>query len=285
MKLALGTVQFGLAYGVANSTGQVSASEVREILCAAAEAGVDTLDTAIAYGESESCLGRVGVSDWKVISKLPGLPENVDVHSWVQGHVEASLARLGLQSLDGLLLHRPRDIIGPQSEAYISALLKIRDEGRTKAVGLSIYSPDDLDLIFPLFQPDLVQAPYNVFDRRLASSGWLSRLNQEGVRVHTRSAFLQGLLLMNAPRRPPWFEPWRRMLDRWDGACKESGLSPLSLALGFVLGQAEIERVVVGVDSADQFRQLKDAQAISSALPDLELTDLDLIDPSRWKLR
>lgn len=285
MKLALGTVQFGLAYGVANSTGQVSTSEVRKILRAAAEVGVDTLDTAIAYGESESCLGEIGVSDWKVISKLPGLPADVDVYSWVQEQVEASLSRLGLQSLDGLLLHRPRDIIGPHSGDYISALLKLRDEGLTKAIGLSIYSPDDLDLIVPIFQPDLVQAPFNVFDRRIVNSGWLNRLNQKGVRVHTRSAFLQGLLLMTAARRPPWFEPWRRQLDRWDRSCKEVGLSPLSVALGFVLGRTEIERVIVGVDSADQFNQLKDAQAISSALPDLELSDLNLIDPSRWRFR
>lgn len=286
MKLALGTVQFGMSYGVANTRGQVAAAEVAEILAAASAAGVDTLDTAIAYGESEARLGDFGVRDWKVVSKLPALPDTEqDVANWVEKSVRASLARLHIDRLDGLLLHRPRDLLGARGADYCRALLAVKDKGLATSVGLSIYSPEDLDLLWPVFRPDIVQAPFNILDRRLADSGWLARLHGEGVRVHTRSAFLQGLLLLPPSQRPAYFSPWTEHLARWGQACAELQTSPLVLALGVPLSRPEIERVVVGVDSVSQLNEIL---AASSSPPEhfplLACQDLNLIDPSRWKI-
>src|SRR3990172_7099104 len=111
MKLALGTVQFGLPYGVANLHGQVSFDEARAILNYAETAGLDMLDTAVAYGNSEQHLGEIGVTQWQVVSKLPAIPEAcADVAAWVGASVEASLQRLQIRQLHGLLLHSPAQL-------------------------------------------------------------------------------------------------------------------------------------------------------------------------------
>ena len=116
-RLALGTVQFGRSYGIANQAGQVSPDQVAKILGRASTAGIDTLDTAIGYGDSEAVLGQIGVGRWQVISKLPEIPaECQDVTSWVQTAVMSSLERLGISRLRGLLLHRPEQLLGSQGD-------------------------------------------------------------------------------------------------------------------------------------------------------------------------
>lgn len=285
MKLALGTVQFGLAYGIANTTGRVNAQTAAKILCQARQAGIDTLDTAIAYGDSEKVLGNLGVSSWKVISKLPEMPENCDdVSNWVQEQLTASLKRLGVSRLYGLLLHRSAQLLQPNGRALYQALAQAKFEGRVKKIGISIYSPDELGLLFDRFRFDLVQAPLNILDRRLIDSGWADKLKFAGVEVHTRSAFLQGLLLMPANQRPANFKSWDNVWAEWERWLSKTGLSPLQACLRYANSIASVDRVVVGVDSADQLEQIIDAA--NGELPSLpmfaKLKDHRLINPASW---
>lgn len=286
-KLALGTVQFGMAYGVANSVGQVTSHAVAAILDRAAKAGIDTLDTAIAYGNSEACLGDIGVSDWKVITKLPALPESVsDVAAWANQQVADSMQRLRATQLDALLLHCPSDLMGKHGTVYCAALSVLKRRGLVRAIGVSVYAPAELDVLWQVFLPDLVQMPFNVLDRRLIHSGWLSRLSQAGVRIHTRSSFLQGLLLMPKDNRPGYFRPWASLLDRWQTWCADNRLTPTQAALNFVLAQEGIERVIIGVDSVAQLDEILLAASGLTApfIFDSYTDDVSLLEPSRWKL-
>lgn len=287
-RLALGTAQFGLSYGVANVLGQVGEEAVRDMLRHAFGAGLRTLDTAIAYGNSEACLGRLGVSDWEVVTKLPPLPsDETDVSRWVKEQVMGSLARLGLQHLPVLLLHRPDDLLEGAGPRYIKTLLDLQGSGRVGAVGVSIYAPGELDRLWPVFRPAVVQAPLNVLDRRLVRSGWLARLNDAGVRVMARSAFLQGLLLLPRQRRPDYFRAWARLLDEWLNVCEQSGRSPLVCALGYALSEPGVDRVVVGADSLVQLEEIIAAASMPLGLSALELCsdDPDLVEPWRWRLQ
>jgi aryl-alcohol dehydrogenase-like predicted oxidoreductase len=144
MKLALGTVQFGLKYGIANVVGQVPFNQMSSILNEARQAGIDTLDTAISYGDCEARLGELGIKNWNVITKIPALPKSLDyIEDWVLQQVHDSLQRIGVEQLDGLLLHQPSDILGPQGAIYVRTLEKIRDDGLVRSIGYSIYSPDE----------------------------------------------------------------------------------------------------------------------------------------------
>ncbi len=284
-RLALGTAQFGLCYGVANQSGQVSHDQTAAILEHAWAAGLDTIDTAIVYGESEQRLGEIGVAQWQVITKLPAMPETrTDVIAWVQESVLGSLKRLRIPKLYGLLLHRSRQLLGPQGDALYRALHALKDQGKVEYTGVSIYGPDELDALWPYYRLDLVQAPFNIMDRRLATSGWLTRLHQAGAKVHIRSVFLQGLLLMEAANRPATFNCWQPLWDLWHHWLDHQALTPLQACLGFALSQPEIDRVVVGVDSLKQLQGILAGVETPAVNPPTALAseDLHLIDPSRW---
>ena len=288
LKLALGTAQFGLRYGIANTVGQVGQPEIKAILNVATQAGISTLDTAIAYGNSEASLGEVisGASTWQIITKLPPLPEGIlDILQWINAQVSGSLERLRVSRLAALLLHRPSDLLGPHGIEYSQALAELKTRGVIEAAGVSVYDPSELDAIWPVYHPDIVQAPVNVLDRRLIKSGWMERLQGNGVRVHARSVFLQGLLLMSPQERPAWFSPWAKLLRQWMDWCKQQDATPLQAALSFVLKQPAVERVVVGVDSVHQLQEIIQASFCDLQTPpsDLFSEDLNLLEPSRWK--
>lgn len=284
-RIALGTAQFGLSYGIANAVGQVGRADVGAILALASRHAIDTLDTAVAYGESEQVLGDVGVAGWQVISKLPALPDHCpDVAGWVHGQVSDILHRLRIESLHGLLLHRPGQLLGPNGPALDDALREQRSLGKVQKIGVSIYEPEELDGLFDRMHFDIVQAPFNVMDDRLARSGWMERLTASDCELHVRSIFLQGLLLMDNKTRPPQFDRWRTLWDQWQGWLVESGLSPLQACVRHALSMPQIARVVVGVDSVAQLGQI--LEAASGDLPVLPATlksqDSDLLNPSRW---
>jgi len=285
VKLALGTAQFGLRYGIANATGQVSRHEAVTILRRAAEAGIDTIDTAMAYGNSESRLGSIGVRGFRIVSKLPALPEGTDdVSGWVAAALVASLRRLDVDCLYGLLLHRPDQLLALDGEAIFAALMNMKTRGLVRKIGVSIYDPAELDALASRFTFDLVQAPFSVLDRRLLESGWLSRLAAAGTEVHVRSVFLQGLLLLPASRRPATIARWAPVLRPYDDWVTRSGATAAEVCLPYALAQPAVTRVVVGVDSAAQLEELLVASRRSPVpLPaEVRCEDVDLLNPARW---
>lgn len=287
MKLALGTVQFGLNYGIANQRGQVTLNEARSILERAEAAGLDTLDTAIDYGNSEQRLGDIGVSQWKVVSKLPAIPDGcLDVAAWVDATVAAALQRLGIRQLRGLLLHRPGQLYGEQGDVLYSALNRLKAEGVVQKIGVSIYHPDELTELTKNFSFDMVQLPFNIIDHRLIDSGWLSRLSQQGTEVHVRSVFLQGLLLMKPADRLKKFARWQPLWTQWEQWLADVELTPLQACLRFALAQPQIGRVIVGVDSLMQFNEiLQAAEGDFPGIPPglLVCDDPELLNPGNWK--
>lgn len=285
MKLALGTVQFGLPYGIANQAGQVTRVEAKAMLKLAESNGIDMLDTAIAYGESETCLGEVGIEGFNVVTKLPSVPDScADVGGWVRAQMNGSLARLGVRSVYGLLLHRSEQLLNENGKELYLALQDLKEKGLVRKIGVSIYSPIDLELIITLFRLDLVQAPFNLVDRRLQSTGWLKRLKDEGVEIHTRSVFLQGLLLMPQLAMPPKFALWREVWSKWYQWLSERNISAVEACLSYPLAFPEIDRVIVGVDSVKQLKQIVEvaASGVVYNLPDLQCDSESLINPACW---
>lgn len=284
-RLALGTAQFGLPYGIANQAGQVSRKDVSAMLQLAASNGIDTLDTAIAYGESEKSLGQAGTQGFRVVTKLPALPDDCpQVIPWVSEQVDASFTRLGVSSVYGLLLHRPEQLLGSNGKDLYKALCSLKECGNVQKVGVSIYNPLELEELTGRFQFDLVQAPFSIIDKRLERTGWLQRLKDSDIEIHTRSSFLQGLLVMPEHDIPCKFQPWGALWSRWAQWLAEHHVSPVKASLAFPLSFPEIDRVVVGADSVEQLTQLIEAanHFFPGQLPDLFCDDENLINPARW---
>ncbi len=287
MKIALGTVQFGMQYGVANSGERVSVDEAQRILAFARSNGIDTLDTAAAYGESEKVLGRIGVGGFKVVSKLPPREYHDNrAAACVIACVENTLANLGESSLYGFLLHRPLELLDRDGEEIYKALESLKKQGLIKKIGVSVYGPEDLEKLVPYYDFDLIQAPMNLLDRRMIESGWLHRLKQAGTEIHIRSAFMQGLLLMPAKNRPTYFDRWAGLFEALDAWRCSEHLIPLQACLGFLNEQLDVDKIVVGVDSAEQLQGIVDAaSSVVSSVPEaLSSSDESLINPASWKL-
>ena len=285
MRIELGTVQFGIPYGIANSRGQVKKIEAKNILDYAKNFGIDTIDTAIAYGTSEQCLGEIGLDGYQVITKLPEIPADYgNLKKWVQNHIEKSLKNLGVEVLSGLLLHRPSQLLDKDKKDLWPLLLELKTEGYVKKIGYSIYTPDELGELWHSFKPDLIQAPYSIFDRRLEKSGWLERIYNENVEIHVRSIFLQGLLLINKNNRPKKFNKWRALWGQWDDWLEENKVTAVQAAVSFALSDNRITKVIVGVDCLDQLKEIITAanRNINRFPQDLNVSDMTLLNPSEW---
>ena len=286
MRLALGTAQFGLNYGISNQAGQVTHEEVIAILRLAKAIGITTLDTATGYGESEQRLGEIGATDWKIVTKLPAIPENcTDIYQWVNNAVNGSLHRLKVNNLYGLLLHRPQQLLEKDGDQLYSALQRLKQENIVKKMGVSIYDPSELDALSDHYKFDLVQAPFNAFDRRLIESGWMRKLSEQGVELHVRSIFLQGLLLMSKTNRPAKFDRWINLWNDWEDWLRVSGLSATEACVRYALSFSEISEVVVGVDSEQQLSEI--ILASNGSMPELpshiSSNVRDLLNPASWQ--
>jgi len=290
-RLGIGTAQFGLDYGISNARGQCPPEEVARILDFAREAGVHTIDTAALYGGAEEALGRSlpRAHPFAIVTKTPPFaPEGAaDDHVEIlESTFQRSLDRLRQDRIYALLAHRADDLLGPAGGRLIEAMLRLKDSGRVAKVGASVYDGRQVDALLARHPIDVVQLPLSILDQRLVRGGQVARLKAAGVEVHVRSIFLQGLLLMDVSRLPPYFERFRPRLEAYHARARESGLTPLQAALSFVLRVEGVDTVIVGVASLEDLRQIV-ASAPADLGPALGFSDLacadeDLVNPSRW---
>ncbi len=289
-KLALGTVQFGLDYGVSNSSGKVLLEDAVAIAKLAESDGINLYDTAPAYGNSEEVVGSIASSNSYVVTKT----QNISSDSIKPSDIEKlelvfkqSLQYLKRQEVYGLLVHSIDDLKKPGSELLLDWLAEKKQRNLVKKLGVSAYSAEDIDFSLNCFDIDIVQLPINIIDQRLIISGHLVKLKRSGVEVHARSIFLQGLLLMNSRDIPSYFDLYQTEIDKFHHYAKQVGLTPLQLSLGYVLNLDEIDRVVIGVNSELELQQIISASKIEMAsitASGLFSDDPALLNPALWNL-
>lgn len=281
VELALGTVQFGMEYGIAGRGDRTSPAEAREVLALAWRAGVRLLDTAPAYGGVEARLADlVGDCGFEVVSKIPALPSNLTnaaAGAFVQAAIRRSRERLGAR-LRTMLFHSASDLNGPLGAAIWQAAVEaVRDSGIV--LGASCYSPREAAELTSTFPVQVVQLPGNAFDQRLRAQGLSSRIE-----LHLRSVFLQGLLLLDEERVATRMPKALPAMQRWRLWYEKHGLSPLRAALSIAKALPGARYCVVGVESAEQLGQVLSAWNSAEPIEALSLAteDAAIIDPRCW---
>lgn len=291
MKLALGTVQFGLDYGISNPEGKTPGEEVGEILYSAARHGVRILDTAALYGTSEEVLGKnlPAGHQFDIVTKTPGL-EKKSVACNNALHLEEtflrSLDRLRQSTVYGLLAHDADSLMGEGGSLLWQKMLELKARGMVKKVGASVYTGRQIDLLADRYHLDIIQLPISILDQRLLAGGQLSKLKGKGVEVHARSVFLQGLLIMDPDSLPSYFNSIRNHLREYHRFIKARGIDPVRAALGFVAGLEEVDVVICGVNNLLQLEEI--CQAVkypveSLMFADFAIDDTSMLNPSQWK--
>lgn len=283
-KLALGTVQFGMDYGINNSQGKVPVEDVKKIIAQAKDAGVFVIDTAKAYGNSEEVLGNVGVREFNVITKIV----SPQAATSFKNEISLSLQRLNISSLYGVLFHDFNYWLS-NPDSWIE-LEKVKQEGLTKKLGFSLYHPDQWHIIQEQgITPDLLQIPMNLFNQQFLP--YLSQFKEAGIEVHVRSAFLQGLLLMESEFLPVQFAEIKPKIEALKQLSEKWNVSRTNICLLWLWQNSCIDHIVLGVDNVTHWQEnLHTAQWCEKNLNTLKVDasifrceNENIINPSKWK--
>ena len=273
-KLVLGTVQFGLQYGV-NSAGRPSKDAIKCILSEAAKGGITTLDTSSAYGNSEEILGEcVSIEEkFKLVSKYP------QGETPVSEMFNGSLNRLKVNQIYGYLLHHFE--VYKNNPKVLDEFIALKESGKVEKIGFSLYTPEELEFILENGSPfDLIQVPFNIFDKKFLP--YMKELHEKGVEIHVRSTFLQGLFFKDRNALPEKLQPMKKYLLQLDEFSQESGLSISEIALNYNLQNAYIDGVLIGVDNVEQLQMNLNSVKNTPVDIEIEVKEQDLLNPVNW---
>jgi len=286
-KIALGAVQFGMDYGINSISGQVLPAEIKDILNYAYRQNIDLLDTAPAYGNSEQVLGKYNSHEFKIVTKtrhFDCLEIGNREAQLLDSDFSQSLTDLKKDRVYGVLFHNANDLLKHGSDKLFNRLNDFKQAGKIKKIGVSIYNHEQLQSIIDNFDIDLVQLPFNILDRRLVDSGIFRMLQDRDVEIHARSVFLQGLLLMTEQSRPGKFKRWGALWKVWHEWLNDNQITALEATIRHAISIPEISKVLVGVDTVSQLKEI--VLASPGILPDIPpemfTNDVDLLNPSNW---
>ena len=296
MNYCLGTVQFGLEYGI-QGNGKPQREKVFEILSYAIKNGIGILDTASAYGEAEKVLGeyfrenahmlnRVGV-----VSKLkPDAFEKQKVDLWPEiavKNAKESLKKIGLDRFYAYLFHNAMYIY---DKSAVMALNEVKEMGLADRIGVSIYNPDEAMKALEYPQIKAIQIPYNLLDHRLDQCGFFSKAKDQGVVIFARSSLLQGLLMMDPEHLPERVSFAKDYLKTFQSLCRQYNSLPLNTAIGYVGNKEGIDYIVFGVDNINQLKEyisMKESKLNEELVVEIEKTfekvEEKLVNPVLWK--
>lgn len=271
-RFILGTVQFGLQYGI-NSAGHPDEQDVERILRKAYDSGITTLDTSSAYGDSEAVLGRTMRDEFRIVSKYPKCARTVS------DCFAKTLKNLRRENLYGYLLHHFS--IYETNPSIWDELVSLKRDGRVLKIGFSLYEPEELErIIEDGIDFDIVQIPYNVFDRKFEQ--YFPKLRLSGVEIHVRSTFLQGLFFKDRDSLPEKLKPLRTYLEQLDTYSAENGISVAEAALNFNLQNPYVDGVLIGVDNVGQLQSNLSSVIAKRIDLNIEVKEKELLNPVNW---
>lgn len=292
----MGTVQFGMDYGI---IGQKKPSPEDAVRCLdyAVQNGISAIDTAEAYGTAEEVVGaflKKGTIPRRQLflstKLLPNCLDDKEPDAYavvIREKLEGSLRRLHTDYVDAFLLHSSRYVFQPE---ILDALYTVKKEGLAHKVGVSVYEPEEAFACFENKKIEFIQAPYSVFDHRMKENGVLDREKNNNIQIHTRSAFIQGLVTLREEDVPPFLFKAKPIIRKMDEICKETGFDRVTLAMAYVKREESVSHLVFGVDFLEQlkedicFFQEEVPEDILDALEcEFQGLDAGIVMPSLWK--
>lgn len=281
-KLILGTVQFGLDYGINNQLGLPSEEVVNQILQNAYNAGIIRLDTAASYGESEARIGKFIKANYpfNIITKF-----KKDGADWRES-LESSLRKMNVPKVEVAMFHSFEDY--KRNIDNLQSIIEVGKGRLFEKIGVSVYTNEEISELIHTENVDVVQVPYNLLDNESQRGHLLKSLKSEGKIIHTRSCFLQGLFFMDEERLQDQMIPLKKYLHDIRGICKKHSIQTGHLAIQYPLSKNYIDGVLFGVDTIQQLEQnLKWASDVIDdnvveEVDQLFVSEINLLNPSKW---
>jgi aryl-alcohol dehydrogenase-like predicted oxidoreductase len=259
MRLALGTAQFGLNYGVSNSSGIIKFDEIKKIINFAKKNNVNFIDTAPAYGNSQKKLGKNNLKKFNIISKLPKLPKNIKknkISIWIESKLKSSQKELNIKKFYSILLHHPDDLLSKNGQVIFNKLIELKKKNFFLKIGVSIYTTTQLIKILKKFKLDIVNFPFSVGNTKFLDRKLIYFIKRKKLEIHIRSIFMQGLLLIKNKNEIPKKFNNSKFLENWHVFLKKNKIQPLEGCIQFVKLRKEFNVVTIGIENLKQFKQI-----------------------------
>jgi len=289
-KLVLGTAQFSKKYGVTNKKGVTSKSEITKILYYLKKKYIYDLDTSIEYNLVDEKIKLSKYSYWKIITKVdPDRFKNYKNKNEIKNNliklINKSAKNIGVKKIETLLLHNVSSLFRKNGNQIYIALKELRESGYIKNFGYSIYNFEKLHELIKKFKPDVLQCPFNVIDRRLNNKNIINLLKKNEIKIHARSIFLQGLLLIKLDDLPKKFFKWKKIFQKWDNWITKYNYSRLEACLNFSFFNSSIDKIIFGIDDLNQLKEILDVKLNKKIIVPsyLASNDKNLIDPLNWR--
>ena len=299
--LGLGTVELGRDYGIdaPGHFGQPAAADAIRLVHAALDAGINYIDTARAYGDSEAVLGEaLDTRRDRVVLATKAFTQGPDGNALegdalrhkMRAELDTSLQRLRTDYVDLWKTHNLDTGTLAQIDVVAEVFAEARQAGKVRWTGASTYGRENPRLALETDVFDVLQVPYSVFDQRL-DDHVIPAAAQQGVGIVVRSILLKGALTAKADHLPDSVEPLRAHSRRYRDLLTAAGvdLSPAQAAIAFGLAHPQIGTVLIGVrteqELAENMRATEGALGndVLAALRDLRLDDEDLLHPGTWE--
>jgi len=284
-KIILGSANFNQIYGIKKNF--IKKKEIKKSFKLALKNNIKIIDTSPLYNKSEKIIGLLNNNKFKIISKIPKIPQNIkkkNIKKWLKLKAINSLKNLKIKKFECLLLHRVDSLLSENGNEIYKNIKNMKTIGLTNKIGISIYDFNILDKILRKFKFDLIQAPFNILDQRLVTTGWLKKLKKRKIKVYARSIFLQGILLLKHNQLPEKLKKLNKNLIIWENWLKKNNLSALQVCLSFVLNQRQLDGIIVGYNNKNQLNQILKQKKMKSSfsIPNLNISNRKLIDPRAW---
>lgn len=289
-KLILGTVQFGLHYGINNTIGKLREDQVFELLETAYELGIRTLDTAETYGNAHNIISNFHNQHeikYKIITKYSS--SNIEYPADLTSRIKAHCLNFNVDYLEGYMFHSFKDF--KSNICRDSKVLdKIKDSGLVNKLGVSVYSNAEIEELLNYKNIDLIQLPFNLFDNAHQRKETLEKARNKNIEIHTRSAFLQGLFFKDVSTLNDELLTFKPPLEDLSLLSKNSNIAMVDLAINYPLSKSYINKVLIGVDSVQQLKinikatENKFDKSIYEKIDCIQIKNSELLNPSNWKI-
>jgi len=285
-KLCFGTANFAKEYGINKRKGY-NHKKIKTIFNLLKRNKIKHIDTAINYKNVEKKIGKFNLDSFKIYTKIPKIPKKIkNINLWIRNQIKLSLKKTKKIFFEGVFLHNPEDLLKNKKNQIYDSLINLKKEKKIKKIGLSIYDLNMLKKITKEFKIDMIQIPYNLFDRGEKKKELLNKLKKEKIEIHVRSIFLQGILLMDSNKLPIHFRKWKNKFINFENWCKKNKISKIQACLNAVLEDRVFNKVLISTENEEQLVQIFDAlnKKNNKDYPkDLQTNEKKLIDPRLWK--
>ena len=282
-KIYIGSAQFGSNYGITNNNF-LNVDEIKKISTFATNNNIINVDTSPMYGNSEEIIGEL-FNSFKITTKVPKYQfQNIGYSKWIEKSFFKSLEVMQIKNLDTLLFHDMEDFNNYYCKDCHELILNLVKQGKLKRIGFSIYDEDQLSMALKKLDPDVVQVPYNIFDRRIEESSILSHIRSKGTKIVARSVFLQGLLISKDFSFQKLFGHKEAIFREWFRLCSDQNIDPIHACLDFVKKSNFIDGFIIGISSLKEISQAMqvyhDTSEINISINRVD--DVSIVDPRKW---